>query len=423
MKYFQRLLLSIVIIFSLVQCSNSPSQKEIEQTEQIEQSEETAQIRILDEVPQDIKETENLTVFSGDTEPANSIELIPEQTFGKSGEPYLTQVQNCVVDDKDRVIILNSGSNYAQQVYVYNEDGTFHTAIGRSGNGPGEYGYVLGMRAQPGKILIRDVRNKRFNIYNSTDYSLERTMLIERLEIRDHKAVEGLEFGMMNPRNDGNYLVSFYQQVSETGWPVAKYLLMDSDGAALDYNILEFRRSFKAQGKTESMSAPMSLKPMPFMGSTVTGISDEGELYSVWNHDFLIKKYDAKGNYQSAIYYPVKGSPFDLSSHTPTPFYDQSDVMKAIDIHDEELPEANPIIDRLMVDDENRIWVAVPTGGQSDSYEWWILEESGKLLAKLTLPGEQEIYDIKNGYLYSKKTKEETGIEYVVKYRIALTKK
>lgn len=37
------------------------------------------------------------------------------------------------------------------------------------------------------------------------------------------------------------------------------------------------------------------------------------------------------------------------------------------------------------------------------------------------LPHDQPIYDIKKGYLYSKKTNEETGTEFVVKYRIELT--
>ena len=86
-------------------------------------------------------------------------------------------------------------------------------------------------------------------------------------------------------------------------------------------------------------------------------------------------------------------------------------------------PEWDPFIADMKVDDENRIWVAVPTGVQSDSYEWWILEESGQPLAKLTLHRDQPIYDINNGYLYSKKGNKETGTEYVIRYRIAMKEK
>ena len=41
----------------------------------------------------------------------------------------------------------------------------------------------------------------------------------------------------------------------------------------------------------------------------------------------------------------------------------------------------------------------------------------------MILPRDQPIYDIQNGYLYSEKVNEETGTEYVMKYRIAMTKR
>jgi len=75
------------------------------------------------------------------------------------------------------------------------------------------------------------------------------------------------------------------------------------------------------------------------------------------------------------------------------------------------------------VDDENRIWVAVPMGVKSEDYEWWVLKESGELLAKLQLPKAQPIFEVKNGYLYSKMVDETTGSEYAVKYRIELKEK
>ncbi|TYP95569.1 hypothetical protein LX73_0878 [Fodinibius salinus] len=418
MRYFQRLLpilLSIVVCFFLVQCSNKSTPEQPEH------------IRILDEIPQDIKETENLTVFPGYAEPTHSIELIPEQTFGKSGEPYLTQIIGFAVDDKGRVIILDQGEYssgagpFLYKVYAYNADGSYHIQLGGPGRGPGEYGIILGLQAEAGKVFVFDYTSKRLNIYNTDDYSFERSTLIEQWGVRDHEAVQGLESGYFEARNDGNFLITFDEPSSGTDWPEYTYMLMDAYGNALDFNPLVFRSDLNAIKSNSRV--PSAFRPLPFMGKTVTALSSDNELYSAWTQDFLIKKYNPKGVYQSAIYYPITGSSFDLDEYTDEANYTQQDVMNTLEIVDEELPEANPIIDRLMVDDENRIWVAVPTGGQSDSYEWWILEESGKLLAKLTLPREQEIYDIKNGYLYSKKTNEETGTEYVVKYRIALTKK
>jgi hypothetical protein len=379
-------------------------------------------IRILDEIPEHIHEIENLTVFPGDSDPRYSIQLIPQQTFGEEGEPYLTTVQRSAVDDNGRIIILNSNSDYSQSVFVYNDDGTFHTELGRSGRGPGEHGYIFDLQARGGNVYIRDAMNQRINIYSSTDYSFESTMMIEQLPIRDHETVQGLELGLILPRNDGNYLVNFYQRNSDDGWRIHRYMLMDENGNAVDYESTEFRSSFKAQGYTDA-DIRMVYMSMPFLGGSVSGYSKYGELYKAWNQDFLINKYNAKGEYQSAIYYAIQGSPFELSHHTPTAFYKENDVLKAIGLHNQSLPETNPVISMLMADDENRIWAAVPMYGEPMKYEWWILAPSGELLAKMQRPREKTIFDIKDGYLYAKEIDEETGAEFVVKNRMEWTER
>jgi hypothetical protein len=300
-------------------------------------------IRILDEIPEHIREVENLTIFPGDSEPRYSIELVPLQTYGEEGEPYLTTVLRSAVDDNGRIIILNSNSDYSQSVFVYNDDGTFHTELGRSGRGPGEHGFIIDVQARGGNVYIHDVTNQRINIYSSTDYSFERTMMIEQLPIRDHEAVQGLELGPIIPGKDGNYLVNFYQRNSDDGWPVNRYMLMDENGNAVGYESTEFRSSFKAQGYTDA-EIRMVYMSMPFIGGTVSGYSKYGELYQAWNQDFLIKKYNEKGEYQSAIYYAIQGSPFELSYHAPTAFYNENDVLKAIGLHNQNLPETNPVI-------------------------------------------------------------------------------
>lgn len=412
MKYLQRLLLGILVCLFLVQCSENSS-------------EQPAYIRPVDEIPQHIKKIENLTVFSGDTEPAYSIELIPEQTYGKAGKSYITKVMNCVVDDNGRVIIVdfdkNKAYNFPNKLYAYNADGTYHTQIGRPGKGPGEYGFIFDMQAKAGKVIIFDITNKRLNIYNTNDYSYEGSILLERFKNTDGKAASGFESGYVRARMDGNYLVTFSESASSTGRTVNKYLLMDMDGHVLDFKPHPFLSVLSVRANSTPLSPPSV--PLDFMGKTLRAMSDNDAIYSAWTQDFLIKKYDGRGVYKSAIYYPVKGSPFDLSDYTKQAGYNQQDVMNALDDIDEDLPEANPVIADMIVDDENRIWVAVPTGVQSETYEWWILKESGKLLAKLLLPPDQPIYDIQNGYLYSKETNEETGTEYAVKYRIALTEK
>ncbi|HET8864789.1 MAG TPA: 6-bladed beta-propeller [Gracilimonas sp.] len=417
MKYSQRLLLFIFLCFFLIHCSDNPRPKKIPPVP-VKQAEVTGHIRVLDEIPQHIQSVDSLTIFPGDSEPLYSVELIPVLSFGKTGEPYLTQVLDCIVDDKGRVIIKNtSRPNYEQILHVFNADGSYHTQIGRHGAGPGEYRHIIGLQAKAEKIFMMDYNNQRVNEYSTKDYSFVRSILFE-----NWKNDDGLRFGYVEARNDGNYLLVFFDDGSKLGRLEFKFQVMDDEGNAVNAEPLVFPHDVRI--KVGQSSQP-TMSTISFLGRTVTALSHEDALYTVWNRDFLIKKYDAAGVYQSAIYYPITGSAFDLDEYIKTQLFSPKarDIKEAFSNMDEGLPETFPVIDILKVDDENRMWVGVPAGAQREYYEWWILNEGGELLAKLVLPKAQRIYEIKNGHLYSEKMNEETGTEYVVKYRIELTEK
>jgi hypothetical protein len=192
---------------------------------------------------------------------------------------------------------------------------------------------------------------------------------------------------------------------------------MGTDGDMIDFNALPFPASVSVKSPGKKRGPSLDLGHV--LGYNLESVSNK-ELFSIWTRDFLIKKYDNNGIYQSAIYYPVQGLPFDLKWYEiESPFgYSASEVENAIINSDLELPETLPVLSGLMVDDENRIWVAVRMDSVREMVEWWILEESGELLAKLQRPREKEIFDIKDGYLYAKEIDEETGAEFVVKYRM-----
>ena len=383
---------------------------------QCTQETQTNHIRILDEIPEHIRKVENLTIFPGDSEPRYSITLIPEHTYGETGEPYLTTLNDAVVDDQGRVIILNANTNtnYEHSIYVYDNTGDFHTQVGRHGRGPGEYGWIFDIQYMNGNIIVRDMTSQRLTLYSAKDYTFDRSMLIDDLAINNHEDVQEMEIGLIKAISDGNYLVSFSKRGFDEEY---KYLLMGADGDMIDFNALPFPASVsvKSPGKERGPSLGLGYA----LGYNLESVSNN-ELYSIWTRDFLIKKYDRNGIYQSAVYYPVQGLPFDLEWYEiESPFgYSASEVENAIINSDLELPETLPVLSGLMVDDENRIWVAVRMDSIREMVEWWILEESGELLAKLQRPFEKTIFDIKDGYLYAKEIDEETGAEFVVKYRM-----
>ncbi|HAC15415.1 MAG TPA: hypothetical protein DCE78_05650 [Bacteroidetes bacterium] len=401
-----RFLFIALLSLFIFQCSRYPS------SEKAKDQERSEHISIQDTIPKHIQQIENLTVFPGDSEPRFSIELIPEQTFGQTGEPYLTNILSSVVDDQGRVIILDTKSDYSHVINVFNDDGSFHTQLGGPGKGPGEYGFVLDVQIMDGKVIVRDFSNQRLNIYNTNNYSIERTLPLDQLAIRNYEDVQGLQMGLIMPRHDGNYLVSFYQPGFSSE---DKYLLMDADGNRLNIEPLVFPSSQWISVRTNRIGPSIGLGQLT--GQTLTSLSSEDALFSIWTRDFLIKKYDSNGLYQSAIYYPLSGLPIDIDRFTSPPRFGFSTIEIEKALENVRLPETNPILDNLIIDDENRIWVAVPMDTRREMLEWWILAPSGELLAKLQHPRESR-FVIKNGHLFSKETDENSGVEFVVKYRI-----
>lgn len=392
-------------------------------------------INVLNEVPQHITKLENISFFPADSDPKYLLKLIPKQTYGELGEPYLNRVMGLSEDDNGKLVIWNSDINYEMSLFLFNKDGTYHKKISRQGKGPGEYGFIGYIEANYGKLYVFDDTNKRLNMYNTDNYSFEYSSLIESWEILDHEDVEGMSFGGIVAANNGKLFVRFYSNLQDSDRTIFKYLLINSTGNKLNFQPFN-SISYMNLNKTRS-SVPNSLLWLPFMGHTLMEVSKTNELISVWNQDFLIKKYNENGIYQSAIYYPIKGIEFDLNDYTRFSGYTNADVKKALESNGEMLPDFNTIISELKVDDENRIWIAIPTTVKSDNYnwliefnddmddnfEWWVLNESGELLAKFLHPRGQKIFEIKGGYLYSKKTNDETGTEFVTKYKIDFTEK
>lgn len=185
-----RLLLLILFSLIVIQCTKSPISEGAS-----EQSREQ-HVFILDAIPAHIEEIESLTVFPGDSEPKYSIDLIPKQTYGKTGEPYLTKIYRIVVDDQGRVIILDARqSDHSAFIHVYNDDGSYYTKLGGQGKGPGEYGHVFGLEAKASKIFVLDFTSQRLNEYSTKDYSLVRTIPLEQWK-------SGGESGYVEARND-----------------------------------------------------------------------------------------------------------------------------------------------------------------------------------------------------------------------------
>lgn len=378
------------------------------------------QFDVRDKIPKHVQTVENVSIFRGEVDAPYSVKLIEEGRIGENGEPFLINVYSCVVDDQERVIVRSANSNYEQQLYIFDSDGAFRSKLGGQGKGPGEYGIILSMHSKASTIFVLDYTSQRLNEYSTLDYTFTRSILFE-----EWKAPDNFRFGNVEPRYDGNYHVTFSNIRSKIGLQEIIQTVKNHEGKEVNFESLTFPVGYRISTGVGKSKLPTPTMPLTFLGTTGIALSQNDELFTNWSRDFLIKRYDSNGKYQSAIYYPILGVPFILEDYNKSAVFSPKvrEIEKALSVDGIDIPDRLPVVDRLIIDDDNRIWVALPTSSSRDTYEWWILEENGELLAKLKLPRDRPIFDIKNGFLYSKKINEELDTEYVVKYRIELTEK
>lgn len=376
--------------------------------------------RVQEDIPDHVHEIENLTIFPSDSEPVYAIELLPEQTFGDTGEPYLRNVVDSSVDEKGCVLIKEMISIDAQPLHVYNPDGSYLTQVGKIGRGPGDYNMVTTFSVSAGNLFLYDGFNRRLNIYDTETYKFERSVKLEDWNVLDHEALQNMKLFTFYTREDGNHIAHFYNGLYPTVDSVRQsYILVNSDGDVLNPGPLEIphRYSILKDGQRLPLADPS------LGGGSIFALSGDGTMFVAWPEYFFIKKFDDQGRYQSAFYYPVKGPPYDYESlfegvngNAP------SGIRQPSQAGEIEFPETNPVLMEMKVDDENRIWARVRTEPQGTD-EWWVLDHSGELLAKFTWPRKERITEIKNGYLYSQISGFDDEIGKVIRYRIELTER
>ena len=108
-------------------------------------------------------------VVAGDPVWGDAVELVEEVSFGVlEGEPEYEfgAFLQLAVDAADGVYVFDG---QVPALRYYDASGVYVRTLGGGGSGPGEYGGdIMGLtvRAGDGRVVLRDVRNARLNLYN-----------------------------------------------------------------------------------------------------------------------------------------------------------------------------------------------------------------------------------------------------------------
>lgn len=364
------------------------------------------------EIPKEFQELKYLTVYSVDVKSRETINLQKDAVYGDLERDFIGKMGDITVDCLGRVFIADIQK---QLIYVFESDGQFITQLGRKGNGPGEFSYIKSLQITNNFLYAFDANFgiQRVNVFTLDTQATDKTILLARNRSEYGslvKAYPGVH--KIFVRNDSTYLALFVAQNTnpQKEWQNVELngllYFLDSTGKIIFNKLFEFTEEIRTY--------KWGLVPFkPFFGNTFTVISQDNSIYWAEPDQFLIKVYSPDGTYRHAFYYPLKKIFLTQESAVEAKVHDlYIRNMKYMD-----LPETWPVLTDMKIDDEDRLWIATTVEDMS-VYEWWILQKDGEMITRFEWPRDEPIEVIKNGYIYTRETEKETGLQQIVRYRI-----
>jgi hypothetical protein len=319
----------------------------------------------------------------------------------KSGEIRLFKPGRFAVDARGQIYI---GDNSDMAIKVFDQAGKFLRAIGRKGEGPGEFTFIGDMVPLPdGRLLVTDFQARRTSFFDSegqflVSYSWKKNFL------KVHLATESsctLEEGV-------------YTEESRERW-IKK---IDFAGEEL----ISFGKFSFPEIKMVQVGEGMISTSVPWTPASVfAGDNSRQWLYHCPGDQYLIEVYDQKGKLFRKIdrpYQPVPVTDDDINE-IKSDFTKRPDSPAAKLYGQMEFPRVKPISDRLVVDSEGNLWVRTNEVKKEEGKEitgYDIFNPDGFYDARVWLDVIPSVFA--GGKIYLTDEEEATGLRQVKRYRI-----
>jgi len=381
------------------------------------------------EFPDAVKNLDHVTIYSGDIKPVYDVSLKREVLYGENPNVILGSVIDGIsVDVKGRIYIEDSNE---YKIHIFNYDGSYLKSVGRKGRGPGEFQNIRIHRIDKDFLYVLDDRQFKLSVFDlktlihKKDYHL---MLKDnnnppswlKWTQKSRLFYKPIDFFI---RPDGSYFIIFgapgigsKNNINERTYEVSVFDVKTN--RYLRHDVL----SFKWTGKNlvyEHDNGMLILFDVLYKRGSEFDYSGTHLVYG-WTDDLLFKFYNNEGQYERAFYYPVEL--VKIKQEEIVALYTKTDKLGMLAreaVRKDDLPEFWPAFNLFLIDDQKRLWLSVFTD-QPETYEWWVLKESGKLITKFTWPRNRQIEVVKNDKVYVRETDPVTGLQQVVRYGFEL---
>jgi hypothetical protein len=317
----------------------------------------------------------------------NVLDLELELSIGGKDVPkeeyMFTNIKEICVDDQENFYILDPNQ---KSIKKFNRKGEFLFTIGRSGQGPGEYGWPWDICLSSNELAVLDIIYRRIIFYSLDGVYIKHLNTFKKGQPFDIKMNSNQEFIV--------YTLGYGQQRT--------------------YQLIRFNADFIKIDVIDSFKRDK----LPILESISPNIhwclSKKDEIIWGYSDRYEIKIQNAQGKLTTRI----------LRNYDPVPV-DEKEYAEQIKIKfggrapgpqfQQKLPKFHPAFHSLLSDDKGRIYIGVFDKTEDNNSTYDILDAEGRYLAKMQLQVTPFLF--KKGKLYSLKQDPE-GYLVICRYKM-----
>jgi hypothetical protein len=325
------------------------------------------------------------------------------------GPDLFGHVSDIAVDDYGRIYILE---DQAQEIRVFNPDGSFLRTIGRQGRGPGEFEDAVGLRWGPrGNLWVIDPGNARYAVFDTTGTYLE---MARRTSVMNMMPWPGAIDA------SGNLTDVSLDQDMVTGPPLkillVTYRFEGQDPVPIDtVRLPDYQEEF-FELRTETS---FSLAVVPFAPRLVWRYDPRGYLRSGVPDQYRIVRHDPAGDTSQIIDLPFR--PLPVSAEERAEAIERLDrfTQRGGKVDLSRIPRTKPAFQNFFTDPDGYLWVMPTTTAAEKGRRFDLFDPDGRYLGPILTGFPSTSYSpLIIGDKFYTVTHDELEIPYLVRARI-----
>lgn len=367
--------------------------------------------------PEELSSLENLIRFDVNDASVSEISFRNPVTFT---DPSLImgQIAGVAIDEGGRVFIADRDNSV---IYLFNPDGSHVSTVGGEGDGPGEFRSLRNIQAGNGFLHVLDLSQRRITRFDPRSLEVAGTTSLSG----DEQESGGFNLSRF-PNHfsllpNGNYLITFSAFTfpgmgngDDNGEPMLTFDILTPEGSYLGLEGIQLRSN-----ETITSSSGGSFRiVMPAYGRKgLVTVNNDGQVYTNWSENLLIKMYDSDGNYIQAFYSDYKKPALDRDEMLASAKETSDEASFAL-LKEQKFPETWPAVRQILADDNGHLWISLYTEDPG-FLKWLILDENGRPQGTIEMPDNRRLQAVYHDHAYTIEP-DDDGFDTVRRYEVKL---